>query len=252
MSPQPSGQPEDARMPFTSHLGELRSSLVNSFLAIAVGFLICFANVETIFAFLTAPLTRIDSPGLTLIGTGVPEAFFTKMKIGFIAGLFLVFPIVLWQVWRFVAPGLYAHEKRYALKFVFFGTLFFLLGAWFCYQVIFQLGFKFLLKRYEAMEVRPAIRVGEYLSFASDLVLAFGITFELPVAAYFLARVGLIDHRFMIRHFRYAFILILILAAVLTPPDIVSQILLTLPLTLLYGVSIGVAYFARKKTRNKF
>ena len=246
MNPKPTDGVEDARMPFTSHLGELRSSLVHSCLAIAVGFLVCFANVETIFAFLTAPLTRIDSPGLTLIGTGVPEAFFTKMKIGFIAGLFLVFPIVLWQVWRFVAPGLYAHEKRYALKFVFFGTLFFLLGAWFCYQVIFQLGFKFLLKRYEAMEVRPAIRVGEYLSFASDLVLAFGITFELPVAAYFLARVGLIDHRFMIRHFRYAFILILILAAVLTPPDIVSQILLTLPLTLLYGVSIGVAYLASR------
>ena len=247
MNPKPRDGVEDARMPFTSHLGELRSSLVNSCLAIAVGFLVCFANVETIFAFLTAPLTRIDSPGLTLIGTGVPEAFFTKMKNGFIAGLFLTAPIILWQIWRFVAPGLYAHEKRYALKLTFFGTLFFLLGAWFCYQVIFQLGFEFLLKRYEAMAVRPAIRVGEYLSFASDLVLAFGITFELLVAAYFLARVGLIDHRFMIRHFRYAFILILILAAILTPPDIVSQILLTLPLTLLYGVSIGVAYFARKK-----
>ena len=247
MKPRPTDGVEDARMPFTSHLGELRSCLVASFVAIAVGFLICFANVETIFAFLTAPLTRLNTPGLTLIGTAVAEAFFTKMKVGFIAGLFLALPVILWQGWRFVAPGLYEHEKRYARRFVFFGTLCFLFGAWFCYEAIFQLGFGFLLRRYEAMEVRPAIRVAEYLSFASDLVLAFGITFELPVVAYFLTRVGVIDHRFLIRHFRYAFILILILAAVLTPPDIVSQILLTIPLLLLYGVSIGVAYFASKK-----
>ncbi|HEX9444889.1 MAG TPA: twin-arginine translocase subunit TatC, partial [Candidatus Binatia bacterium] len=186
-------------MPFTGHLSELRSCLIKSLLAVAVGFAVCYANVERLFFFLTRPLTRIDSPGLTLIGTAVIEAFFTKMKVAFIAGLIVALPVILWQLWRFIAPGLYEHEKRYARSFVFFGTLFFLLGAWFCYSVVFQLGFGFLIRRYEAIQVRPAIRVGEYLSFASRLVLALGIAFELPVVAYFLTRIGLIDHRFMIR-----------------------------------------------------
>jgi sec-independent protein translocase protein TatC len=234
-------------MPLAGHLGELRSCLIKSFAAVAAGFLVCFALVEEIFSFLTAPLLRHQSSGVTLIGTAVAEAFFTKMKIAFIAGLIVTLPVVLWQLWRFVAPGLYEHEKRTALSFAFFGSLFFLLGAWFCYEVIFQLGFGFLLRRYRAIDVRPAIRIGEYLSFSSGLLLAFGVTFELPIVAYFLARVGLIDHRFLVRHFRYAILAIFLLAAVLTPPDIVSQILLALPLTLLYGVSIGVAYFARIK-----
>jgi sec-independent protein translocase protein TatC len=238
---------EDARMPFTGHLQELRSCLIKSLLAVAVGFALCYAYVENLFFFLTRPLTRIATPGLTLIGTSVIEAFFTKMKVAFIAGLILALPVVLWQIWRFVAPGLYDHEKRYARSFVFCGTLFFLLGAWFCYAVVFQFGFGFLLRRYEAIQVRPAIRVGEYLSFAARLVLALGVAFELPVVSYFFSRVGLIDHRFLIRQFRYAVVAIFILAAVLTPPDVISQVLLALPLMLLYGVSVAVAYFARVK-----
>lgn len=234
-------------MPFTGHLQELRSCLIKSLLAIAVGFAACYAFVENLFFFLTRPLTRMDTPGLTLIGTGVIEAFFTKMKVAFVAGLIVALPVVLWQIWRFVAPGLYDHEKRYARSFVFFGTLFFLLGACFCYLVVFQFGFSFLLRRYEAIQVRPAIRVGEYLSFASRLVLALGVAFELPVVSYFLSRVGLIDHRFLMRQFRYAVIAIFILAAVLTPPDVISQVLLAVPLMLLYGVSVAVAYLARLK-----
>ena len=234
-------------MPFTAHLGELRSRLIKSLLAVIVAFLACFAFAETIFAILTTPLLQIQTPGLTLIGTGVAEAFFTKIKVAFIASLFLSFPVILWQSWQFIAPGLYEHERRYTLRFVFFGTLFFLLGAWFCYEAVFNSGYRFLLKRYQAIEVRPAIRIGEYLSFSSKLLLAFGITFELPVLAYFLARIGLIDHRFLMRHFRYAILFIFLLAAILTPPDIVSQLLLAFPLTLLYGVSIAVAYVARQK-----
>lgn len=234
-------------MPFTSHLGELRSCLIRSCLAVLVAFLGCFAFAETLFSVLTAPLLRLQTPGLTLIGTGVPEAFFTKIKVAFIASVFLSLPIILWQAWRFIAPGLYEHEKRYARNFVFFGTLFFLLGAWFCYEVIFQVGYSYFLRRYQAINIRPAIRIGEYLSFSSKLLLAFGVIFELPVFAYFLTRIGLIDHLFLIHQFRYAILLIFFLAAILTPPDIVSLVLLALPLTLLYGISIGVAYFARQK-----
>lgn len=234
-------------MPLTGHLEELRSCLIKSFLAVAASLLLCFAFAEEIFYFLTDPLLRLRTPGLILIGTGVPEAFFTKLKVAFIASLFISSPVILRQAWRFIAPGLYEHERRYARRFVAFGTLFFLLGAWFCYEVIFKVGYGFFLRRYQAIEIRPAIRIAEYLSFSSNLLLAFGMIFELPVLAYFLTRIGLIDHGFLIRQFRYALIFIFLLAAILTPPDIVAQILLAFPLVLLYGVSIGVSYFARQK-----
>lgn len=234
-------------MPFTAHLEELRSCLIWSSVAVLLAFGGCFAFADEIFSLLTAPLFRMNVPGVTLIGTGVPEAFFTQLKVAFIGGIFFAFPVILWQAWRFIAPGLYEHEKHYARKFVFFGTFFFFIGAWFCYEVIFNLGYGFLLRRYQTLGIRPAIRIGEYLSFSSRLLLAFGITFELPIVAYFFTRIGLIDHQFLIRQFRYAVVLIFVLAAVLTPPDIISQVLLTLPLLLLYGVSVGVAYLIRQR-----
>jgi sec-independent protein translocase protein TatC len=244
---QGTGQPADVQMPFTSHLQELRSRLVKSFTAIAIAFLGCFAVSEKIFAILAEPLRRVQIPGLTLIGVSVTEAFFTKMKVSFVAAFIVALPVLLWQAWQFVAPGLYEHEKRYTRSFVLFGSLFFIAGAVFCYDVVFQLGLDFLLRRYQVIGVQPLIQVGDYLSLMSRLVLAFGIMFELPVLAYFLSRVGLIDHHFLIRHIRYAIVGIAILAAVLTPPDLVYQALLMLPLSILYGVSIGVAYFARQK-----
>ena len=234
-------------MPFTSHLGELRSRLIKSCLALAAAFFVCFAFAEEILFVLTAPLLRLSIPGLTLIGTGVPEAFFTKMKVAFMASVIVAFPILLWQAWQFIAPGLYVHEKHHARSFVFVGTLFFVAGVWFCYKVIFEVGYGYLISRYRAIGVRPAIRIGEYLSFSSQLMLAFGVAFELPVIAYFLTRIGMIDHRFLIRQSRYAFLLLLVLAAILTPPDVASQVLLTVPLTILYGVAIGAAYLAGKK-----
>ena len=234
-------------MPFTGHLEEFRSRLIKSFLAVLVAFGLCYAFAQFILAFITAPLLQLDAPGLSLIGTGVAEAFFVKIKVAFVAAIFLSLPVILWQMWKFVAPGLYEHERHYALYFVFFGSLFFFLGAAFCYEVIFDVGYHFLLKTYETLNVQPAIRVGEYLSFSSRLLLAFGVVFEMPVLAFFLARVGLLDHLFLIRHFRYAIMVIFVLAAVLTPPDVVSQVLLALPLLALYGASIGVAFFARRK-----
>lgn len=234
-------------MPFTSHLEELRTCLIRSALALIVAFAVCFSVVEHFFFILTDPILSARIEGLTLIGTSVPEAFFTKIKVAFFASIFLASPVILRESWRFVAPGLYEHEKRYARSFVFVGTLFFLLGAWFCYQVVFVYGFGFFLHRYQAIGVRPAIRIGDYLSFSARLLLAFGVIFELPIIAYFFTRIGLIDHRTMIRQFRYAIILIFLLAAVLTPPDFVAQLLLVIPLLLLYGVSIAVAYFARIK-----
>jgi sec-independent protein translocase protein TatC len=232
-------------MPFTAHLAELRSRLIKSTLAIAVGFMACYAIVDDIFAVLAAPLRRLQIRGLTLIGTSVTEAFFTKLKISFIAAVMVASPVLLWQAWQFIAPGLYEHEKRYSRSLVLFGSIFFIAGAAFCYAIVIQHGLYFLLQRYEAIDIQPLLQVGDYLSVVSRLVLAFGVMFELPVLAFFLARVGLIDHRFLIRHSRYAIVAIALFAAVLTPPDLISQVLLMVPLTLLYGISIVVAYAAR-------
>jgi len=238
---------DGARMSLTAHLSELRSRLIKSFSALLAAFLACFYFADSIFTWLVNPLARLGFADLSLIGTGVTEAFFIQLKLALIAAIFLALPVLLWQGWQFVAPGLYPYEKKYARRFVFWGTLFFFLGAWFCYEIVFNAGFRFLLSRYGTIEVRPAIKVTEYLGFASRIVLAFGIIFELPVVIYFLARIGLVDYRFLLRNFRYAVIVVFIVAAVLTPPDIISQILLAVPLLALYGVGIGVAYVAGKK-----
>ncbi len=232
-------------MPFTSHLAELRNRLVKSTLVVGVAFVACYAFVDDIFAILAAPLRRLPIRGLMLIGTAVTEAFFTKMKIAFIAAVIVASPVLLWQAWQFVAPGLYEHEKRYSRSFVCVGSLFFIGGAAFCYAIVIQNSLAFLLRRYEVIDVQPMLQIGDYLSLVSRTVLAFGVMFELPVLTFFLARVGLIDHRFLIRHSRYALIAIALLAAILTPPDLISQVLLMVPLSLLYLLSIAVAYAAR-------
>lgn len=239
------GQASDAQMPFTSHLAELRNRLVKTVIAVALAFFACYLVVDDIFTVLAAPLRRLDIRGLTLIGTSVTEAFFTRLKVAFVAAVIVASPVLLWQLWQFVAPGLYEHEKRYTRSFVFFGSIFFTAGAAFCYLIVIQHGLGFLLARFEAIDIHPLLRVGDYLSLVSRLVLAFGAMFELPVLAFFLARVGIIDHRFLIRHSRYAVIAIALFAAVLTPPDLIAQLLLMVPLALIYAVSIAVAYLAR-------
>jgi sec-independent protein translocase protein TatC len=241
------GQPSDAQMPFTAHLAELRHRLVKSVIAVAIAFFACYWVVDDIFAILAAPLRRLEIRGLTLIGTSVTEAFFTRLKVAFVAGVMVASPILLWQLWQFVAPGLYEHEKRYTRSFVFFGSIFFTAGAAFCYWIVIQHGLAFLLGRFVAIDIQPLLQVGDYLSLVSRLVLAFGAMFQLPVLAFFLARVGIIDHRFLVRHSSYALIAIALFAAVLTPPDLIAQVLLMVPLALLYGISIAVAYFARFK-----
>ncbi len=239
----------DVEMPLTEHLEELRWRIAKALLAIAIGFALSYGFASELFAFLLAPLEAAAGElGVKRIGTGVAEAFFTKLKVAAIAGVFLASPAVLFQAWQFVAPGLHEHEKRYVVPFVVFGTFFFVAGAAFCYALVFQVGYGFFLRQYRTISIEPTIRISEYLSFSSRLLLAFGVTFELPVVAFFLARVGLIDHRTLIRPWRYALIGIFVIAAVLTPgPDVASQLLLALPLVLLYGVSIGVAYvFSRE------
>jgi len=233
------------RMSIVEHLQELRVRLLRSAIALAVGFFIAYAVDDQIFAALTWPIREVSHGKMLLIGTGVGEAFFTKIKVALIAGLFIASPAVFYEIWKFIAPGLYQSERKMARPFVIFATLFFLAGGYFCWAVVFKIGYAFFLSQYASIGITPTIRISEYLAFSTKLLLAFGITFELPIFAFFLTRLGIIDHKMMIHHLRYAILAIFIVAAALTPPDMISQFLLAIPLLLLYGLSIGVAYVFR-------
>jgi len=243
----------DVKMPLTAHLQELRWRLIKSLIAIAVGFGVCYNFAEPLFDLLTRPLLTLNLAGpnadaVRLIGTGLVEAFFTKLKVSAIAALFLASPVIFYQAWKFVAPGLYENERRYVIPFVFFGTFFFVAGAGFCYAAVLPVGYKFFIAQYATIQVDPQIRISEYLTFTARMLLAFGVTFELPVIVFFLARFGLVTHRMMLRYLRYAILIIFIVAAMLTPgPDIASQLLMATPLLVLYAISIGVAYFFAKE-----
>lgn len=239
----------DLKMPLTAHLEELRWRLIKALCAIGVAFFGCYAFAERLFDILTQPLLALnighgaESDIVHLIGTGVVEAFFTKLKVSFIAAIFVASPVILYQIWQFIAPGLHNTEKRYARPFVFFGTFFFVSGAWFCYALVLPVGYRFFIQEYGSIRVSPEIRISEYLSFTSRMLLAFGATFEMPVITFFLARLGVVTHTMMLRYTRYAILAIVIVAAVLTPgPDIASQLLMAGPLLVLYALSIGVAY----------
>jgi len=237
-------------MPLTAHLEELRWRIIKSLVAIGIVFIPCYAFADHLFNFLARPLFQTNPGAPSIIGTGIAEAFFTKLKVAFVAGIFGASPVILHQVWQFVAPGLYASEKRYVIPFILFGSLFFIAGAGFCYAVVLPVAYAFFLEQFGDIGVQPALRISEYLTFTSRMLLAFGITFEMPVLTFFFARIGLLSHRTLLRFSRYAIVGIFIAAAVLTPgPDVASQLLRAGPLLLLYGASIGVAYvFGRVKS----
>jgi sec-independent protein translocase protein TatC len=244
------GPEGDVRMPLTAHLEELRWRIVRSLIAIGVAFAFCYGLSDRLFLFLLRPLAALRPGEALVIGTGVPEAFFTKLKVSLIAALFAASPVVFFQAWRFVAPGLYDSEKRLALPFAAAASAFFVLGASFCYAVVFPVGFTFFLAEYASIAVAPQIRISEYLSFASRMLLAFGLTFELPVVTFFLARLGVVTHHTLLRLGRYAIVAIFVVAAVLTPgPDVASQLLMAAPLLVLYGISIIVAFLVARPAR---
>ncbi len=239
---------EETTMPLTAHLEELRWRLLWSAGATAVAFCITYGFANALFDFLTAPLVETLGDRVALIGTGVTEAFFTKLKVSLIAAVFLASPAIFYQAWMFIAPGLYESEKGYARPFVFFATLFFLLGAAFCFYLVFPVAFEFFVAEFQSIGVEPTLRITEYLAFSSRMLLAFGVIFELPVFTFFLARIGLVTHTLMIQWSRYAVVVVFIIAAILTPADAASQFLMAIPMLFLYVMSIGVAYLFRKES----
>lgn len=238
---------EDDKRPFTSHLEELRNRLIKASIAVGVGFAVSYAFKEKLFQILTAPLISVMKPGETLIYTNLPEAFFTFLKTAFLSGILLASPIIIYQFWMFTAPGLYRQEKRLLLPIVFLSSVFFVGGALFGYFVVFPWGFKFFLG-FASETVRPLPSMKEYLSFSSKLLLAFGLVFELPLIITFLAKLGLVSVGFLKKNRKYAVLLFFVGAAILTPPDVVTQIMMAMPLMILYEISIiGARIFGKKK-----
>jgi sec-independent protein translocase protein TatC len=234
-------------MTLTEHLEELRWCILKSILAVVLASGVSYFYAEAIFAFVVAPLRQNLQPGQNLIGTSVTEAFFVEIKVALAAGVLFASPVIFYQIWRFIAPGLSGRERKWVLPFVLCATFFFVSGAAFCYRFVLPVAFKYFIEQYESMGVSPAIRIGEYFTFFFRMVLAFSATFELPVFTFFLVRVGIWDYRFMLRSFRYALVLIFVIAAILTPtPDVINQSLLAIPMLLLYILSIGIAYVWRR------
>jgi len=237
----------DEKIPFTSHLEELRNRLIASFIAIGVGAVISFAFKERLFNILVRPLIKVMEEGDTLIFTGLPEAFFTYLKVALLAGIILASPVILYEFWMFVAPGLYKKERRLMGPIVLLSSFFFIAGALFGYFIVFPWGFKFFLG-FATETIRPLPSMKEYFSFSAKLLLAFGLVFELPLVLTFLARLGIVSVDFLKRNRKYALLLFFIGAAVLTPPDVVTQVMMAVPLMVLYEISIiGARIFGRKK-----
>jgi len=238
---------EDDKLPFTAHLEELRKRLITCFAAVGIGFLISYGFKEKLFYILTRPLISVMPKGDKIVFTGLPEAFFTYLKVSFLSGLILAAPVILYQFWMFVAPGLYKNERRILLPIVFLSSFFFIGGALFGYFIVFPFGFKFFLG-FATETIKPLPAMREYLSFSSKLLLAFGLVFELPLVITFLSRMGLVTVDYLKKNRKYALLLFFVAAAILTPPDVVTQIMMALPLMLLYEISIiGARIFARRK-----
>ena len=240
---------DDEKLPFTAHLEELRRRLIICFAAIGVGFVISYVFSKRLFEILMMPLLSAMPPEEKLIYTGLPEAFFTYLKVAFLAGVLLAIPVIMYQLWMFIAPGLYDKEKRLILPVVFLSSIFFVGGALFGYFVVFPFGFQFFMG-FASDYVRPLPSMKEYLSFSAKLLFAFGIVFELPLFITFLARLGVVDVPFLKARRKYAILLFFVFAAILTPPDVITQIMMALPLMLLYELSIlGARLFGRKKAQ---
>lgn len=237
----------DEKLPFTAHLAELRTRLIRSFIAVAIGFLVSYAYVEQIFEFLMRPMLQAMPPGSPIVFTSLTEGFFTYFKLALTSGVCLAFPVILYQLWRFIAPGLLEHERRYALPFAVSVTAFFVMGAAFCYYLVFPSIFRFLMS-FSSDILKPMPSMKEYLSFSSKMLITFGLIFEYPPIVFFLAKVGLLKGTWLAKQRRYAIILIFILAAVLSPPDVVSQILMALPMMVLYEMGIIIAKVFGKKS----
>ncbi len=228
-------------MSFIEHIKALRDCLIYAILGISIATLMSMYWAAEIFKFLTSPL-RENFINFDIIGTSPAEAFFIKLRTAFTAGILLSCPNSFYQLWRFIAPGLYANEKKIAIPFVFISSILFLAGVSFCFTTLFPYAFQYFYAEYESIGIHPSIKVDEYMTFVTRMLFVFGLVFETPVVCFFLARLGILTHTILIKNSRFGMVAIFIIAGVLTPPDVVSQLLLAGPLIVIYAVCIGICY----------
>jgi sec-independent protein translocase protein TatC len=241
---------EEHKMSLTEHLIELRKRLTRSLIALGIGFGVCYYYKDFIFDIITRPLTRVLPKSSYLIYTGLTEAFFTYMKVAFFAGLIVTSPYILYQIWKFISPGLLPKEKKYVVPFVFFSTLLFLSGVSFGYFVALPPAFEFFVS-FNSKYLQAMLSFKDYLSLFVTFLLGFGVSFELPIFIFFLTKLGIVNAKMLSTQRRYAILVIFVVAAILTPsPDALSQVLMAIPLMFLYEISIFVSRFAEKKKTN--
>ena len=234
------------KMSFLEHLDELRKRLLYSLVSLLVAFALCWGFAPEIFKWLEEPVLQFLPAGEKLAYTRLTAPFFLYMKVAFLAGIFIASPVILWQLWSFIAPGLYARERRYAAPFIIFATLFFAAGGYFGYKIVFPMACKFFLEVGEGF--KQVITVDEYFGLASKMILGMGLVFETPILIFFLSRLGIVTPAFLIQKFKYAVLIIFIISAIITPtPDMVTQAALALPMILLYLIGIGISYLFGKK-----
>lgn len=239
------------KMPITSHLEELRKRLVRSLIAVGIGMSVSYTFKEELFEIITYPLASALPKNSYMVFTSLPEAFFNYLKISFVAGLILASPVVLYQVWKFISPGLYQREKRLVAPFVIVSTLLFMGGVSFCYFLVLPPAFKFFTQ-FSTDFLRPMLSVREYFSLSLKLLIIFGVMFEIPVFLFFLAKLGVITPAQLAQKRKYAILLIFVTAAVLTPtPDAFTQIMMALPMIVLYEVGIIVIRIGVKKPKQE-
>ena len=245
---QPAGSEEEElpRMGFFDHLEELRKRLVVSIIAVFTSFLLAWNWAPELFEFLARPIRRVLPPGQNLAYTTLTEPFLMYFRVALLAGTLIASPVLIWQVWLFISPALYRREKKWILPFVGFGAFFFLSGCAFAYYEAFPLVVGFLIgmgKNFQAV-----ITINEYVSLATKLILGLGLCFEMPILVFFLARLGIVSERWLLAKFKYAVLIIFIVAAVITPtPDIATQCVFAFPMMGLYLLGVGVAWIFRKR-----
>jgi sec-independent protein translocase protein TatC len=253
---------EELRMTFWSHLTELRKRIVYTVIAIGVGFIVCFNYSEDILGLLLLPMNSTITYHATypflhfephktaqeLYFTTLIEPIMSHLKIGFIAGIMLMVPVILYQIWKFISPGLLPRERKYAGQFVFFATAFFFVGVVFCFFLLLPFAVQFLVT-YKTEHLKPIIKLADYIDFTLKFMLASGAVFELPLVMIILGRIGIINPDILTKFRKYAFLIAFIIGGIVTPtPDVFNMTIMSLPIYILYEIGIlGVRFFGRKK-----
>jgi len=237
----------ESKLPLTTHLEELRKRIIYILIAVVLVFCGVYSQSKFFMDFITAPVLPVMPEASSMAILKLTEGFFTELKLSLMVAIFISMPIIFYQLWKFIAPGLYAQEKKYVVSFVVMSTLLFFSGGAFAYYVVFPFGFKFFLGYAEGY-VTASLSIQWYLNFVVRLIMAFGLVFEMPVFVLFLSKMGILTAHMMRKYRRYSYFGVFVFSAIITPPDVFTQIMMSGPMILLYEISVHVAkIFGRKR-----